>query len=259
MQLGIAGFLSLERATAIPAWSGCQPSIRKRRENVNVVLSWSSGKDSALSLLRLREDQRYRVVGLCTTHVQGWVPYQNVSLDVVQEQAARLGLPLIGIALPQVFPSNEVYQHSVVVGLRASGLMVEAVGFGDMFHNGIADYRRSYIEPVGWRCVFPLLGEEPAALAREVLVRGIRARITTVDTDQLSSEFCGAWYDGAFVASLPSNVDPCGENGEFHTLVLDMPGFSRSLDVQALGVDHSGRFQSLRWRLPASKPALAEG
>ncbi|MGB3070598.1 MAG: hypothetical protein WBC18_18730 [Ottowia sp.] len=216
---------------------------------MNVVLSWSSGKDSALSLLRLREDKRYRVIGLCTTHVEGWVPYQNVSLDVAQQQADRLGLPLIGIALPQVFPPNEVYQRCVVDGLRASGLPVGAVGFGDMFHNGIADYRRSYIEPAGWQCVFPLLGEAPAALAREVLARGIRTRITTVDTDQCRGDFCGAWYDDALLASLPSTVDPCGENGEFHTLVLEMPGFSHPLDIQALDVDRSGRFHSLRWRM----------
>lgn len=216
---------------------------------MNVVVSWSSGKDSALSLLRLREDGRYRVAGLCTTHVDGWVPFQNVPLAAVEQQAARLGLPLAAIALPQVFPPNAVYQRLVVDGLRANGLAIDAVAFGDMFHNGIADYRRGYIEPAGWQCVFPLLGEPPAALAAEVLSRGIRTRVITVDTTQLDGSHCGAWYDAAFVAGLPPGVDPCGENGEFHTLVADMPGFAAPLSLlPGDEVDRSGRFHALRWK-----------
>ncbi|WP_148714891.1 ATPase [Chitinolyticbacter meiyuanensis] len=218
--------------------------------SLNVVVSWSSGKDSALSLLRLREDARYNVVGLCTTHVDGWVPYQNTPLAVVKAQAQRLGLPLVAIALPQVFPANTVYQRCVVDGLKVSGLAIEAIAFGDLFHNGIADYRRSYIEPAGWQSVFPLMGEPPTALAAEILGRGIRTRVVTVDTDQLDGRHCAAWYDAAWLASLPPNVDPCGENGEFHTLVTDMPGFSRPLTLLPGEVDRSGRFHVLRFTCP---------
>ena len=149
---------------------------------LRTVISWSSGKDSALSLLRLRDDPRYDVVGLYTTHVADGVPYQNTPLEVVQQQAHRLGLPLITIALPEVFPPNPVYQQCVVDGLRHSGLAIDAVAFGDMFHNGIADYRHGYIEPAGWQCVFPLLGDNPADLAREILQRGITTHLITVDT-----------------------------------------------------------------------------
>lgn len=88
-------------------------------------------------------------------------------------QADLLGLPLITIELPEVFPSNDIYQSIIVNALQNSGLNVEAVAFGDMFCNGIADYRRSYIEPAGWECVFPLLGEESRVLAFEIVDRGI--------------------------------------------------------------------------------------
>jgi len=215
----------------------------------NVIVSWSSGKDSALSLLRLREDARFHVVGLCTTHVDGWVPYQNTPLAVVEAQAARLGLPLVAIGLPQVFPPNPVYQRCVVDGLKASGLAIDAVAFGDLFHNGIADYRRGYLEPAGWQCVFPLMGEETAALAAEILARGIRTRVVTVDTEQLAGDYCGAWYDAAWLASLPMGVDPCGEHGEFHTLVTDMPGFVAPLAMTAQLVERGGRFHFLRYEL----------
>ncbi|WP_255987750.1 hypothetical protein [Chitinolyticbacter albus] len=217
---------------------------------LDVMVSWSSGKDSALSLLRLREDARYNVVGLCTTHVDGWVPYQNTPLAIVEAQAARLGLPLAAIELPQVFPPNPVYQRCVVEGLKASGLAINAIAFGDLFHNGIAEYRRSYIEPAGWQCVFPLMGENTAALAAEILARGIRTRVVTVDTEQLDGNFCGAWYDADWIASLPPGIDRCGEHGEFHTLVTDMPGFSRPLDVVPREIDRSGRFHALRLDCP---------
>ena len=166
------------------------------------VISWSSGKDAALTLLRLRDDPRYEVVGLYTTHVADGVPYQNTPLQVVRQQAHQLGLPLITIALPEVFPPNPVYQQCVVDGLRHSGLAIDAVAFGDMFHNGIADYRRSYIEPAGWQCVFPLLGDNPADLAREILQRGITTHLITVDTSQCDGRFCGRRFDAGLLAEL---------------------------------------------------------
>lgn len=216
---------------------------------INTIVSWSSGKDAALTLLRLQEDPRYRVIGLYTTHVADGVPFQHTPLAVVKAQAERLGLPLIPIALPEIFPPNPVYQSLVVEGLRQSGLPIEAVAFGDMFHNGIAEYRRSYIEPAGWQALFPLLGEGSAALAREILRRGIQTRLITIDTSQLDGRFCGHWYDEALLAQLPVQCDPCGENGEFHTLVTRMPGFSHPLALEWQQIDDSSRFHYLRYRL----------
>jgi diphthamide synthase (EF-2-diphthine--ammonia ligase) len=216
---------------------------------LNTVVSWSSGKDSALTLLRLQEDPRYRVIGLYTTHVGDNVPFQHTPLSVVQAQAEQLKLPLITIPLPDVFPPNPVYQDCVVNGLRASELPIEAVAFGDMFHNGIADYRRQYIAPAGWQSVFPLLGIDSWALAHEIILRGIQTRIATVDTSQLDGRFCGKYYSAELIAELPHPVDPCGENGEFHTLVTDMPGFDHPLCLQLDGIDRSGRFHVQRYQL----------
>ena len=136
-----------------------------------VVISWSSGKDSTLTLERLLESAEYEVVALYTTYVGDEVPFQVTPIDVVAMQAQLIGLPLITIELPEVFPSNEVYQSTIVSALKDSGFSIDAVAFGDMFCNGIADYRRSYIEPAGWECVFPLMGESSQALAQEIIDR----------------------------------------------------------------------------------------
>ena len=216
---------------------------------LRTIVSWSSGKDAGLTLLRLLDDPNYEVVGLYTTHVADGVPYQNTPLEVVHHQARQLGLPLITIELPEVFPPNLVYQQCVVDGLRNSGLNVDAVAFGDMFHNGIADYRRSYIEPAGWQCVFPLLGDDPAALAQEILQRGITTHLITIDTSQCDGRFCGRRFDAGLLAELPPSVDPCGENGEFHTLVTDMPGFSAPLTLLPGEIDRSGRFHVLNYHV----------
>ena len=105
-----------------------------------VVISWSSGKDSTLTLERLLESSGYEVVALYTTYVGDEVPFQVTPIDVEEMQAKLIGLPLITIELPEVFPSNEVYQSTIVSALKDSGFSIDAVAFGDMFCNGIADY-----------------------------------------------------------------------------------------------------------------------
>ncbi len=212
-----------------------------------VIVSWSSGKDSTLTLERLQEDPSYEVVGLYTTYVGNEVPFQATPLEVVKMQADLLDLPLITISLPEVFPSNEVYQSTIVTALAESGLNIEAVAFGDMFCNGIADYRRSYIEPAGWECVFPLLGESSSVLALEIIKRGIETMLITTDGEVLSPQLCGRWYDKALVDSLPNHVDPCGENGEFHTLVTSAPSFQGHIELTKLAVDKGERFSHQRY------------
>ncbi|MBR9875931.1 MAG: adenine nucleotide alpha hydrolase [Vibrionaceae bacterium] len=212
-----------------------------------VVISWSSGKDSTLTLERLNENPDYQVVGLYTTYVGKEVPFQATPLEVVQMQADLLGLPLSTIELPAVFPSNDIYQSTIVTALAESELNIQAVAFGDMFCNGIADYRRSYIEPAGWECVFPLLGENSKALAMEIIKRGIKTMLITTDGEVLSSDWCGRWYNKALVESLPSNIDPCGENGEFHTLVTSAPSFQGHIEVVKREVKIGERFSHQRY------------
>ncbi|MBE3826274.1 adenine nucleotide alpha hydrolase [Vibrio parahaemolyticus] len=216
-----------------------------------VVISWSSGKDSTLTLDRLNENPDYQVVGLYTTYVGKEVPFQATPLEVAQMQADLLALPLITIELPEVFPSNDLYQSAIVNALQSSGLNVEAVAFGDMFCNGIADYRRSYIEPAGWECVFPLLGENSLSLAMEVIERGIQAMLITIDGSVLSPEWCGRWYDQVLIESLPRHIDPCGENGEFHTLVTSTPSFQGHIELTKLEVEIGERFSHQRYRAKA--------
>ncbi|CAH1529769.1 ATP-binding region family protein [Vibrio owensii] len=220
-------------------------------EPKRVVISWSSGKDSTLALERLNENPRYQVVGLYTTYVDEEVPFQATPLEVVQMQADLLGLPLITIELPEVFPSNDIYQSTIVNALQSSGLNVEAVAFGDMFCNGIADYRRSYIEPAGWECVFPLLGEESKALAFEIVERGIQTMLITTDGEVLPPEWCGRWYDKTLIESLPSHIDPCGEDGEFHTLVTSTPSFQGHIELTKLEVEIGERFSHQRYQAKA--------
>ncbi|MCR9886677.1 adenine nucleotide alpha hydrolase [Vibrio alginolyticus] len=216
-----------------------------------VVISWSSGKDSTLTLERLNENPNYQVVGLYTTYVGKEVPFQATPLEVVQMQADLLALPLITIELPEVFPSNEIYQSTIVNALQSSGLNIEAVAFGDMFCNGIADYRRSYIEPVGWECVFPLLGESSEKLAMEIIERGIQTMLITIDGRVLLPEWCGRWYDKALIESLPSQIDPCGENGEFHTLVTCSPSFQGHIELTKRDVESGDRFSHQRYHAKA--------
>ncbi|OEE36236.1 hypothetical protein A1QO_05045 [Vibrio genomosp. F10 str. ZF-129] len=213
----------------------------------NVVISWSSGKDSTLTLLRLLENPKYQVVALYTTHVNNDVPFQATPLDVVQMQADLIGLPLITIELPCVFPSNDIYQSTVINGLKESKLSIEAVAFGDMFCNGIAEYRRSYIEPQGWQCVFPLMGDSSQLLAQEIIQRNIVTSLITIDGERLSRDFCGRIYNETFLEDLPQSIDPCGENGEFHTLVTEAPCFSGRIELELQHIDHDERFSYQRY------------
>lgn len=216
---------------------------------IKVIVSWSSGKDSTLTLIKLLNDPNYKVVGLYTTYLIDEVPFQATPLEVVKKQAALTGLPLVTIELPEVFPPNDIYQSLVVNGLRNSGLEINAVAFGDMFCNGIADYRRSYIEPAGWECVFPLLGRDSQQLAQEIIDCGIETLVVTVDTSQLDGKFCGEWYSHQFISSLPVHIDPCGENGEFHTLVVKAPCFDSELKVELDECEREGRFHYQRYHL----------
>jgi uncharacterized protein (TIGR00290 family) len=212
-----------------------------------VIISWSSGKDSTLTLERLVESHDCEVVGLYTTYVGDEVPFQATPKEVVAMQAELLGLPIIMIELPEVFPSNEIYQDTIVNALKQSNLVIDAVAFGDMFCNGIADYRRSYIEPAGWECVFPLLGEDSDKLANEIIDRGIETFLVTIDTNALSDEYCGRAYTKSLVENLPNNIDPCGEDGEFHTLVTKAPSFNGEIKISLLDIDRGERFVHQRY------------
>ncbi len=217
-----------------------------------VIVSWSSGKDSALALHRLMQDRNYSVVGLVTTYVNDRVPFQETPINVVRAQASRLNLPLLEIELPKVFPDNEVYQSLIIDHLQNSSLEIDAVAFGDIYCNGIEAYRRSYLEPAGFECIFPLMNHSSIDLANAVFEAGIVAKVITVDTEQLHGSFVGEIYDKELIDKLPKDIDVCGEDGEFHTLVINMPLFNQPLKIDWQTINRNGRFHYLEYQLKNS-------
>jgi uncharacterized protein (TIGR00290 family) len=207
-----------------------------------VVVSWSGGKDAALALAEARRTAE--VVGLFTTVTaeDGRVGMHGVPGDLVRRQAEALGLPWTPVAVPAACP-NAVYEAAVRAALsrfREAG--VTGVVCGDLFLEDVRRYREERLFGDGLRGVFPLWGVGTGELARRFLASGFRAVLCCVDTRVLDESFAGRWYDGRLLEDLPEGVDPCGENGEFHTFVCDGPGFARPVAVTAGGRRHDGRF-----------------
>ena len=201
-----------------------------------VLLSWSSGKDSAWSLHVLRQQHDLEVVGLLTTfnEAAGRVAMHAVRRALVEEQAAAAGLPLWQVPLP--FPcSNAQYEESMrAVIVRAQGEGVTHIAFGDLFLNDVREYRIRMMSNTGIEPLFPIWcsAADTPALARRMLNDGLRAVLTCVDPQQLSGSFAGRMYDAALLSDLPPAVDPCGERGEFHTFCFGGPMFASEIAVQ---------------------------
>lgn len=194
-----------------------------------ILLSWSGGKDSALALARLLDDPGIEIVGLLTTVTEGYdrVSIHGVRRALLYAQGNALGLPVHEVALrPE--SSNQAYDAALaaaLTALRRRHPEVRRVAFGDIFLRDVRRYREERIAALGLEGIFPLWGEPTDALAREVIDAGIRARLVCVDTHALPADFAGRAYDAALLADLPAGIDPCGENGEFHTFVSAGPGF----------------------------------
>jgi uncharacterized protein (TIGR00290 family) len=196
--------------------------------------SWSSGKDSALALHRARQDPDLDVVGLlCTVNAEAdRVAMHAVRRELLLAQGKRLGLPVHVVELPWPCP-NDVYEQRMDDALRvATADGVDHIVFGDLFLADIRAYREEMLAGTRMTPVFPLWQEPTDRLAREMIAVGIRAVLTCVDPQQLSPDFAGRAFDAALLDALPSSVDPCGENGEFHTFVWDGPDFSAPIAVE---------------------------
>jgi uncharacterized protein (TIGR00290 family) len=197
-------------------------------------MSWSSGKDSTLALAVAREDPELEVVGLLTTlnRAADRVAMHAVRRELLLAQADALGLPVHEVELP--WPcSNEEYEvlmTDAVATATAEG--VTRMIFGDLFLADVRAYREQALHGTGLEPVFPLWNRPTPALAREMVDRGIQATLTCVDPRQLDPGFAGRAFDLDLLADLPEGVDPCGENGEFHTFVHDGPGFAHPIEVR---------------------------
>jgi uncharacterized protein (TIGR00290 family) len=200
-----------------------------------LLLSWSSGKDSAWALHCLRAGGEYEVAGLLTTLNAAFdrVAMHSTRRALLEAQAASAGLPLFSVPLP--WPcSNEAYEAAMRAACRAAVERgIEAIAFGDLFLEDVRRYREEKLEGTGLRPVFPLWGLDTRSLAEEMIAGGLRARIVCVDPMKLPAAFAGREFDWELLRDLPPGVDPCGENGEFHTVVYAGPMLRESIAVES--------------------------
>jgi uncharacterized protein (TIGR00290 family) len=198
------------------------------------LVSWSSGKDSAWMVHVLRRQPDVQMAGLLTTINESAqrVAMHAVRVDVLQAQADALGLPLWPIPIPSPCP-NEVYERAMADAVkRAVGEGFTHVAFGDLFLEDVRRYREDRLAGTGLTPLFPLFGADTAALARDMIAGGLRARITCLNPKVLDPTFAGREFDAALLADLPASVDPCGERGEFHTCSYDGPMFSHPVPIE---------------------------
>jgi uncharacterized protein (TIGR00290 family) len=199
-----------------------------------VILSWSSGKDSAWALHLLRGMPNVQVVALFTTfnHLVDRVTMHAVRRGLVQAQAEAVGLPLWSIELPSPC-SNAVYEDVMTdIWQRARAEHVTEIAFGDLFLQEVRDYREQQLRITGLAPLCPVWHLRTDELAIEMIRAGVKANVTCLDPVKLDRSFAGREFDNAFLGLLPPTVDPCGENGEFHTFVYDSPAFSRAIPIK---------------------------
>jgi uncharacterized protein (TIGR00290 family) len=200
-----------------------------------VLLSWSSGKDSAWTLHVLRQRGDVEVAGLLTTINTNFqrVAMHGTRYELLQAQARSAGLPLWEVPLP--WPcSNDVYEDAMTAACTSAVQKgITAIAFGDLFLEDVRRYREDRLHGTGLEPMFPILGRNTHELIREMLDAGLRARIVCVDPAKLSGEFIGCDLDEEALRRFPAGVDPCGENGEFHTFAYAGPMFSEPIAIES--------------------------
>jgi uncharacterized protein (TIGR00290 family) len=197
------------------------------------LISWSSGKDSAFSLHEIRRAGEFDVVGALTTVTETFarVSIHGVRQEILFAQLDAAGLPPRVVSIPYPCP-NEIYEARMGEEIeRARGQGVSHIIFGDLFLRDIRAYREQKLAGTGITPLFPLWGRPTLALAHAMIESGLEAYLATVDLKKLPADFAGRRFDAQLLADLPEGVDPCGENGEFHTCVVAGPMFSRRLAV----------------------------
>ncbi len=198
-----------------------------------IILSWSSGKDSAWTLYQLQQDPDYEVVGLVTTVNQKYqrVAMHGVREQILQQQADATGLPLHTLNIPSPCTNKEyetVMQKFITVMQKNK---IEYMAFGDLYLDDIRQYRIKQLEGTGITPVFPLWLKPTRELAEAMIEGGLEATITCIDPKKISSRFAGRYFNLDFINDLPDSIDPCGENGEFHSCVHNGPMFNHPISV----------------------------
>lgn len=198
-----------------------------------VLLSWSTGKDSAWALHVLRQQPETQIAALLTTFncAADRVAMHAVRRALARTQAERVALPLWEVDLPSPCTNLEYENLLRPVCERAVREKITAIAFGDLFLQDIRDYRERQLAGTGLKPLFPLWLRPTASLARDMIGCGVRAKITCVDPSKLDRSFAGRDFDASFLSDLPQSVDSCGENGEFHTFVYEAPVFTHPIGV----------------------------
>lgn len=198
------------------------------------LFCWSGGKDSAMALYLIQQQRDYEIVALVTTVTESYdrISMHGVRVELLEEQAARIGLPLEKVIISQR-SSNAEYEakmKKLLVRYKAQG--VTHVIFGDIFLEDLKIWREKNLAIVGMHGVFPVWNRETEELSRSFITAGFKTIITCIDTEKLDGSFAGRLYDESFLNDLPATVDPCGENGEFHSFVYDGPVFNGPVAIE---------------------------
>lgn len=209
-----------------------------------VLLAWSSGKDCAWALHILRQQVGTEVAALLTTfnEAEQAASMHSVPLPLVEQQAHAAGLPLWPVALPWPCPNDTYESRMAEVCNRARQSGITAVAFGDLFLEDVRAYRERMSQSTNLQPLFPLWGLDTHVLARTMIASGQQAILTCVDSTRLPASFCGRPFDDHFLDDLPAGIDPCGENGEFHTFVHRSPTFRHPIPFRPGIAEARGNF-----------------
>jgi uncharacterized protein (TIGR00290 family) len=196
-----------------------------------IIFCWSGGKDSALALFKLQQEDRYEIKALLTTVTEGYdrISMHGVRFSLLEQQTIALNIPLDPVFIPQKC-SNGIYEERMSERMNSwKSKGVNKVAFGDIFLEDLRAYRENSLRAIGMEAVFPLWKINSRQLADEFIALGFKAVLACIDTKALDEKFSGRFFDKEFLSELPAAIDPCGENGEFHTFVFDGPKFRRSV------------------------------
>jgi uncharacterized protein (TIGR00290 family) len=207
------------------------PSVDLDKRTEKILFAWSGGKDSAMALYELKKSKGYEIRALLTTVTEDYdrVSMHGVRRVLLEKQADSLCIPLEKIPISKQ-SSNEEYESRMRAALeRYKEAGVTSVAFGDIFLEELRKYRENNLAKLGMKGIFPIWKKDSAQLARSFIDAGFRAVITCVDSQVFDKDFAGREFDGKFLDDLPAAVDPCGENGEFHSFVYDGPIFRKKI------------------------------
>ena len=199
-----------------------------------VMVSWSGGKDSALALHKVMKDPNYEVCGIfsTTSEESGRLPVHEVKNQLLQKQSNAIGIPLTIIPIP-LHASNEMYEQCLGTFFRQwQEKGVDMIVYADLFLEDIKSYRDQLLDQYKMKGYYPLWGTASREVGNMFIFEGFQALVTTIDREKLGEEWVGKIYDFSFLKELPEPIDPCGENGEFHTFVYDGPTFTWPLSLK---------------------------